>query len=125
MRPNDHEMELEPGPLNHEDACMVCDKLDCECPSESMTTTQAANLLAIGLEGENPYQWQTMSDQLYRVEVWHDGIEEPDVSYTYHPKLTPIGSTVIQVRATPVHIRGTHRGFWWRFWSWSTSGRKR
>jgi hypothetical protein len=26
---------LEPdGPPNHEDACMVCDKIDCECPPE-------------------------------------------------------------------------------------------
>ncbi len=40
MRPTDHEMELEPGPPNHDDACMVCDKIDCICPPEDETTTQ-------------------------------------------------------------------------------------
>lgn len=35
MSPEDHEMEFEPGPPNREDACMVCDKIDCECPPET------------------------------------------------------------------------------------------
>ena len=38
MRPTDHEMELEPGPPNPEDACPVCDKIDCECPPEPVFT---------------------------------------------------------------------------------------
>jgi hypothetical protein len=24
----------EPGPPDHDEACMVCDKVNCECPSE-------------------------------------------------------------------------------------------
>jgi len=30
----DHELELEPGPINPEDVCPVCDKLECECKPE-------------------------------------------------------------------------------------------
>ncbi len=36
MRPQDHEMELEPAPPNPEDACPVCDKLECECRPEDL-----------------------------------------------------------------------------------------
>jgi len=34
MRPQDHEMELEPSPPPEEDRCPVCGKFDCVCPSE-------------------------------------------------------------------------------------------
>ena len=37
-RAEDHEMELDPGPPNQEDACPVCDKIDCECPPEPVFT---------------------------------------------------------------------------------------
>lgn len=37
MSPTDHEIEFEPGSPNHDEACMVCDKLDCVCPAEPMT----------------------------------------------------------------------------------------
>jgi len=33
-RPEDHEMELEPGPPPEEDKCPVCTKFDCVCTPE-------------------------------------------------------------------------------------------
>jgi hypothetical protein len=36
MRPQDHEMELEPEPPNPEDACMVCNQIECVCPPEHL-----------------------------------------------------------------------------------------
>ena len=35
MRPQDHEIELEPGPPPEEDRCPVCTKFECVCPLDN------------------------------------------------------------------------------------------
>ena len=66
MRPQDHELELEPGPYPHEDACPVCDKIECECIPEIPELTPAETASRDFKSGSYPDQWRDIE------KVYHD-----------------------------------------------------
>lgn len=47
----DRDYEGDGGPPNHDDACMVCDKIDCVCPLESESALRYESLHFPSLHG--------------------------------------------------------------------------
>jgi hypothetical protein len=68
-----------------------------------------------------------MDNQLYRVEVYYEGIEQPDVTYTYDGfgcQPAPEAGKIKSITYTPVSLYPCSKklGFWWRLWQF-LSGR--